>query len=335
MQKNRKMKRTKQIVFIIVSLIFIGGIGSFFYFKNKFMNAPPNKLTVSNLGKPFKFIWQGEKINGTYEPNIAMYVPVSIPGVDRTFYMQFDTGAPSTVLYYNKVKSINEKYGNVFQLDTVNDHLQVTNASLNIGTVKVEASSIDFRGMSNEINWSDSTFIKIGTVGSDFLEKHILSIDFKKEQITLNEKMPEIIDSNIEYLPFTFDGRKIFLSAKLNNEPADLWYDSGSSAFELIVEESTFLELAKSGAKKVTYTGNSWGKPVAIHNIESKGKFEFGKTLVPLNYVTYMEWPNKMQAWLMKASNIGGDLGGMTGNKLFLGKTLILDTPNLRYSVLD
>ena len=125
------------------------------------------------------------------------------------------------------------------------------------------------------------------------------------------------------------------MSAKLNNEPADLWYDSGSSAFELIVEESTFLELAKPNADRVTYTGNSWGKPITIHTIDSDGKFEFGKTSVPLNYVTHMEWPNKLQAWLMKASNIGGNLGGMTGNKLFLGKTLILDTPNLRYSVLN
>jgi hypothetical protein len=46
-----------------------------------------------------------------------------------------------------------------------------------------------------------------------------------------------------------------------------------------------------------------------------------------------MEWPNKMQAFILKAANIGGDLGGMTGNKLFLGKTLILDAPNLKYTV--
>ena len=103
----------------------------------------------------------------------------------------------------------------------------------------------------------------------------------------------------------------------------------------MIVEESTFLELATPGAERVTYTANSWGTGVTIHNIESNGAFKFGTTSVPLTYVTFIEWPNKLQAWIMKASNVGGDLGGMTGNKLFLGKTLVLDAPNLRYSVID
>ena len=330
------MKLLKRILIILLAIILVGGIAGFFYYKNKFMSAPPNRLTLSNLGQPFEFIWRGEDINGTYEPHVAMFVPVSIPGIDRTFYMQFDTGAHSTVFNYDKVLSINEKYGNVFQVDTIDNQVQVTDALLKVGTVNVEASSIYFRGRGSKIDWSDNTsIIKIGTVGSDFMEKYALIMDFKNEQITLAESVPETIDSKAAYLPFTFDGRKIFLSAKLNNEPASLWYDSGSSAFELIVEESTFLKLAKPGAERNTYSGNSWGTKVPIHNIESNGKFEFGTTVVPLTYVTYMEWPNKLQAWIMKASNVGGDLGGMTGNKLFLGKTLVLDAPNLRYSLMD
>lgn len=329
------MKLVKRILIILLVLIISGGIGSFFYFKNKFMSAPPNRLVLSNLGQPFEFIWSRGDINGVDEPHFAMFVPVSIPGVDRKFFMQFDTGAPSTVLNYDKVLSINEKYGNIFQIDTVDNQVQITDVSLKVGTVNVEASSLYFRGRGSKIDWSDSTsIIKIGTVGSDFMEKHALIMNFKNEQITLAASIPQTIDKDAEYLPFTFDGRKIFLSAKLNNEPASLWYDSGSSAFELIVEESTFLELAAPGAERLTYTGTSWGNGITIHNINSNGEFQFGSTSVPLTYVTFIEWPNKLQAWIMKASNIGGDLGGMTGNKLFLGKTLVLDTPNLRYSVI-
>lgn len=330
------MKTFKRILLALLILLVVGGTASFFYFKNKFLSAPPNTLTVSNLGQPFEFIWRGQDINGIYEPNLAMDVPVSIPGIDRTFYMQFDTGAPSTVFYYNSILSINEKYGDIFQLDTINNTLQVTDASLKIGTVNVKASAINFRGRGSKIDWSaiDSTsVIKLGTVGSDFMEKHALIMDFKNEEITLTESIPDKIEAKADFLPFTFDGRKIFLSAKLNNEPASLWYDSGSSAFELIVEESTFLELAAPGAERVTYMGNSWGKGVPIHNIESNGEFTFGETTVPLTYVTYFDWPDKLQEFIMKAANIGGDLGGMTGNKLFLGKTLILDAPNLRYAV--
>ena len=330
------MKIVKRIVIVLLVIVLLGGIGGFFYFKNKFMGAGPNELTLSNLGEPFDFVWGSFKFNGKEEPNAFMFVPVTIPGVDRTFHMQFDTGAPSTVLFYETVQSINEKYGDIFQLDTIDNQLLVTDVSMKVGTVHLEANKIFFRGRSNKIDWSDSTsIIKIGSIGSDFMEKHPLVMDYKNQKITLAESVPEDLEEKADFLPFTFDGRKVFLSAKLNNEPASLWYDSGSSAFELIVEESTFLELAKPGAERETFVGNSWGKGVTIHNVASNGVFEFGSVSVPLTYVTYMEWPNKLQAFIIKASNIGGDLGGMTGNKLFLGKTLVLDAPNLRYTVIE
>ena len=330
------MKLVKRILLILLAVILVGGTAAFFYYKNKFMSAPPNELTMSNLGEPFDFIWSGENFNGTYEPHAAVLVPVSIPGVDRTFYMQFDTGHPSTVLYYNNVLSINERYGEIFRVDTVDNRVQVGDVSLKVGTVDVKASSMGFGGMGYKIDWSDSTsVVHIGTVGSDFIENHPLIIDYKKEQITLTKFLPETIEKEAEYLPFTFDGRKVFLSAKLNDKPASLWFDSGSSAFELIVEESTFLKLAKPGAERETFLVNSWGTKVTAHNIESNGMFEFGTTSVPLTNVTNFEWPNKLQAFILKAANIGGDLGGMTGNKLFLGKTLVLDTPNLRYALME
>lgn len=330
------MKLVKRILLILLAIIVVGGIAGFFYYKNKFMGAPPNRLTLSNLGQPLEFIWVGGDLNGTHEPHLAMYVPVRIPGVDRTFYMQFDTGAPSTVLYYKNVLSINEKYGEIFRIDTVDNRVLVRDVSLKVGTVDVKASSMDFRGMGYKIDWSDSTsVIKLGTVGSDFMEKHALIMDFKNNQITLVGSVPETIKTEADYLPFTFDGRKVFLSAKLNKEPVELWYDSGSSANELIVEEKTFLKMAKPGAKRRTFTGNSWGNTITKHTIDSEGMFEFGNTQVPLTNVTYIEWPNKLQAFIIKVSSIGGDLGGMTGNKLFLGKTLVLDTPNLRYALME
>ncbi|MCX2719185.1 hypothetical protein [Lentiprolixibacter aurantiacus] len=330
------MKLVKRILLILIALILVGGTAAFFYYKNKFMNAPPSTLTLSNLGQPFEFVWSGEKLNNKIEPHAAMLVPVTIPGVDRTLYMQFDTGAPSTVLSYKNVLSINEKYGDIFRMDTVDNRVRVVDASFKVGTVDVKASSVDIRGMGYTIDWADSTsVIKIGTVGSDFMEKHALIIDYKNEKITLMESVPETIEKEADFLPFSFDGRKVFLSAKLNDEPASLWFDSGSSAFELIVEEDTFLELAKPGAERESFLINSWGSKIPGHNIESNGMFNFGTTKVPLTYVTYFEWPNKLMVWTMKASNIGGDLGGMTGNKLFLGKTLVLDAPNLRYALVE
>ena len=327
------MKLFKRVLLALFLIVIVGGTISFFYFKNKFLTAPPNELSVSNLGEPIDFIWRSHKLKDKIEPHGSMFVPVSIPGADYTFYMQFDTGAVSTVLYYNQILSINEKYGNIFKIDTIDGKVRAMNAKLKVGTVDVNATSLGFRGLGNKINWEEDSFVIIGTVGNDFIEKNPLIMDFKNEQITLTNSEDQKIKTENDYLPFTFDGRKIFLNAQLNKQPVELWYDSGSSMFEMIVEESTFWELATPGAEKESFMISSWGNPVPAHNIKSDGEFQFGAVKIPLTTVTYQEWPNKLQAFVLKAANIGGDLGGMTGNKLFLGKTLIIDTPNLRYAV--
>lgn len=329
------MSKIKIVLLVLGLLVVVGGVGTFMHFKNKFLAAPPNELTLSGTGTPFGFDWEGLEIGGEYDPQSAIFVPVTIPGVDYTFYMQFDTGAPSTVLYYRNVMSINEQFGDVFKVVQEDSRAWVEDAELNVGSVNLKATKLDFRGMGNSIDWSDPPeVIKIGTVGSDFMEHHVLSIDYANAQITLSD--PGSADDIAEeaFLPFTFEGRKVFLSAMLDDEDVSLWFDSGSSAFELIVDEDAFEELATPGAERETFVINSWGTGVTAHNIAASGEFRFGTVSVPLTYVTHFEWPNKLQALILKMSNIGGDLGGMTGNKLFLGKTLVLDTPNLRYAVI-
>lgn len=330
------MKIFKRAVFALAIFLLIGGISGFFYFKNKFLTAPPNTLLLSNLGEPFPFFWNAENSNDSTEPHDAMLIPVTIPGVDQIFYMQFDTGAPSTVFTYHKIVSINEQFGTIFKIDTLENKLKISNLKIKVGTVDLEASTLSFYGRGSKIDWeNNNSKIIIGTIGSDFIEKNAVILDFKNTQITVLKSVPKTLQESSSYLPFTFEGRKIFLSATLNDKPASLWYDSGSSAFELIVQESTFKNLAKPNAKETIYMANSWGQGVKVHNIPSDGMVEFGAISVPLSFVTYMEMPNKLYAWVMKASNLGGDLGGMTGNKFFLGKTLILDAPNLHYYLIN
>lgn len=328
------MKLFKRILLGLLILILVAGTISFFYFKNKFLSAPPNHLTLSNVGQSFDFVWRSHTFEGMVIPNAFMFVPVSIPGVDKIFYMQFDTGAPSTVLLYKKVLSVNEKYGDIFHIDTVDNQLHVKNVDLKVGSVNLTASSLGFRGGSNKIDWENDSFIIIGTVGNDFIEKNPIIIDYKNQIMTVTKAEDERVTKEDDFLPFTFDGRRIFLHAQLNKEPVELWFDSGSSAFEFIVDENTFKDLSKPMAEIKTYEGSSWGKKTTIYNAESEGMFEFGHATAPLSYVTYMEIPGtKMLQFVLKAANMGSDLGGMTGNILFLEKTLILDAPNLRYKV--
>jgi len=325
------------LTLVIIALIAIAGIaGTSVHYYNKFTNAPPNTLSVQTNDTPVAFQWVATHVNEQTEPHGAMMIPVQLPGIEQTFFMQFDTGAPSTVFSYRQIKSINEKFGPVFNIKQEDTMAWIEDAEFTVGSMKVHASKLQFRGLGNKIDWdSPPAMINIGTIGADFMEHHVLSIDYQNQMFRLQE--PEAITGidDAAFLPFKFDGRKVFLSATLNNENVELWFDSGSSAFELIVDESTFEQFATPGASRNTFVLNSWGNGITAHNIAASGEFTFGSTHVPLTYVTHMEWPNKLQVFVMRLSAVGGNLGGMTGNKLFLNKTLVLDTPNRRYAVIE
>jgi hypothetical protein len=120
------------------------------------------------------------------------------------------------------------------------------------------------------------------------------------------------------------------LNGKVNDENTQFYYDSGSSAFELITDKNQWEKLAISGAVENTYKANSWGKILEVHNIASDAMIKFGEQKIALSEVTYIEGTSIIQNVLMYFSG----MGGMIGNKLFMGKVLILDARNQKFAVL-
>jgi hypothetical protein len=147
--------KKKNIIILVSVLVAFGLVGTFNHFKNKFLSAPPNQLSVSATGEPIQFEWQGLTLNGKYEPHAAIFVPVTVPGVDKVLYMQFDTGAHSTVFYYNTLQSINEKYGDVFEVVINEDKsAYVKDVELSVGSTKLAATQLTFRGMGSKVDWN-------------------------------------------------------------------------------------------------------------------------------------------------------------------------------------
>jgi hypothetical protein len=69
-------------------------------------------------------------------------------------------------------------------------------------------------------------------------------------------------------------------------------------------------------------------KPLEIS--EGINESKFGHEEIPLKEVTYIEGTSFIQNLLMYFSG----MGGMIGNKLFMGKVLILDATNQKFAVL-
>lgn len=324
------MKRRYKILLAVPVLLTAAAVGGYFYFEAKFFTAPENQLTVTASTEDFAFEWGSQDTGGRVEPHAFQFVPVTVPGVEETLWLQFDLGAPTSVLYLRQLESLRERGANL-EVKKSEGRAWVENFEFGVGTTSVSASSVRVIPQGKAIDWEDSKRRRlIGTLGADYVDGHVLVLDFAKQRIQLADAVPESLAA-LPMQDFSFRGRRVFLPSMIDGEPGDMWFDSGSSAFQLIVDEDTAREKARPDAEEEVYEGSSWGKPIHIHNIPAEGEIRFGQTVIPLDTVTWIDWPNQWLGMMLQFSSTGG----MCGNKLFLGRTLILDTARQRFAVSD
>lgn len=309
----------RKFVFILFAVLLISGVIGYFYFDKKF-TPPENQLKVSNHQDTLAIKW----ISNQDSEYAALLLPVKLDGISDTFYLQFDLGAHSTLFHEKALQSIIQKH------PFINDQIQSEKDPFRfqMGEVSVSIAVVKRINYGKEINWTPSSTNIIGTLGSDILEHKVVVFDFKQHIIRFCNAFPkEITEESIQ--DFEFKKRKVMLNGKINEENTQFYYDSGSSAFELITDKKNWENLALEGAVEQTYQTNSWGKSLEVHNIASNSIIKFGEEEILLDEVTYIEGTSIVQNLLMYFSG----MGGMIGNKLFIDKTLILDARNRKFAV--
>lgn len=82
----------RKFVFILFSLLLMGGVIGYFYFDKKF-TPPKNQLKVSDHQDTLAIKW----VSNQDSEYAALLLPVKLRGISDTFYLQFDLGAHSTL----------------------------------------------------------------------------------------------------------------------------------------------------------------------------------------------------------------------------------------------
>ena len=325
------MKTFKKILLAIGLLFLISGIGGYFYFLKRFQ-APANQLVVSQLPATCSFAWQADTANHRAMPHAALLVPITLPGCPRTCYLQFDTGAPYSLLKSNALKALRAQYpatsaALLVEADTVH------NLRFALGQGQVLARSIRVRPYANPVllpTNPDEPFI-IGTLGTDLLEGRVLVIDYARQRFTLSASVPDSLVRHAAFVPLTFKERSVLLSVGLQGQPEQLYFDSGSSAFALLTRQSTWEKMAKPAAVAHTVGVNSWGKTLTSHTIATAANLQLGAATVPLRTVTYIEGTSLTQQLMVRFSG----MGGMLGNEPFANRTIILDVRGGRFGLVQ
>ncbi len=320
----------KKILYLVLGVFVLGIISvvvGIQYLKSQFFKDHPNGLSVPG-DLVVSFEWSPETYGNHTEPHNAMMIPVNVPGVPKQFFMQFDTGSPYSFVRSGAIQAFAER-GVAFDLGEENDETVVKEFEIAIGgkSMVFNSGRVVTRGVS--IDWDDDEAVScIGTIGADFLEGKICSIDFPANQIRLFDSRPEYFDELGQFTPFSFKGRRVMLPSEINGDQVELFFDSGCSAFGLLTSKYHFDRYASPGSAEIKYDANRHGDPVHIHHKTCDHEVRLAGVDLPLIRVSYAELYTFLQSTIGRFVN-----AGVLGNKGLLESTIILDARSNEFMV--
>ena len=119
------------------------------------------------------------------------------------------------------------------------------------------------------------------------------------------------------------------MTVMFEGEQKRIMYDSGSSAFSWLSNEKTAKRLARANVSPTSYPIRSWDKILTAHTLPTDATVQVGGLNLPLREISYIQDMGLLQEAAISSMGVGG----MVGNKLFLGRKLIIDTRKLEIAV--
>lgn len=229
----------------------------------------------------------------------ALLVPVTLKTrpAKRRQYLQLDLGAPKTVFYRSPE---NRGMDSLFNIDLLIQEMPAHFNNIAILHLPV----------------SDSI---IGTLGADLFDGKVAIFNYPKKQLILAESLPEKFRGTLQ--PFHFVGGRILLPAVLDGKSILLFFDTGSSAFNLVTDSATAGRFSRKGEKPLINAQQSWGKTLTAYTHASDDSIGIAGFRLPLHTVSWISGSDPVLAKRMRQAGIGG----MAGNALFLNQILVLD----------
>lgn len=293
------MKILKKILLAFLIVLVLGLLGAYLYFDQKF-TPEKNYLSIENESGSIPFIWLGDEKN-------VLLIPVHFYNDITTYYLQFDTGSPSTVFYS---KSIN-------RIEQINVKNERAKATFYIGKTKISSDKFKILNFGAD----DNKNLKIiGTIGTDVLENRKTKINFKENYIVFNLSQ-EPNQFQVKFVDFKFKKRKIIIRGLLKGKEEKFLLDTGTSAYELLTNKEVWDDLKLPKSKVTIEKSQSWDNILTSYTAKCKQNIQFGDKILSLNYVTYVEGFSQTQYSIMKFSG----MTGMLGNKIFLNNCLYIN----------
>ena len=322
------MKLALKILFSLLVLLVLGGIGGYFFMRQKFAPAP-NQVVLTGLPATTSFAWWADTAQGRAMPHAAVLVPVRLPGCPRTCYFQFDTGAPYSVLYSESLAALQAAYPALPFApapDTVRDF------RCTLGRTQLLARWMRVLSHGPHALPADTaTQFILGTLGTDVIDGRALVLDFAHRRFHLAAQLPDSLAQRATFVPLAFENRRVLLTLSLQGKPRQFLYDSGASAFSLLTSHDEWNQLAQPGAPVHKVNVKSFDRTLTSYTVPTAAALQVDQTLLPLGTTTYMDGTSLMQNLMMRFSG----MGGMLGNRAFDERTVLLDVAGGRFGLVQ
>lgn len=285
-------------------------------------DLPVNQLILPETGQTIRFIWMRDD----HHANAAMLIPVKLEGCPRQFYMQFDTGSPYSSFYRSKLKDIQQQYPQVTVFADKADKLIQLRFTADHTPIPAKAIVV-LQTDSTGLDWSENAQEIIGTIGTDIFDNKVLRINYPEMYISIGNIITG--EEDIRWSGFLYTRRSILLPAIIRGKATHLYFDTGSSAFELLIDRENALLLATPGGTISTFKVRSWDKALTATRMATADSIIIASEKLALRSVAFIEGVSEVQVNAMR--NMG--IGGMTGNSLFRDVQLIIDTRTGKFGI--
>ena len=315
------IKKVFKILVIIILIAFSTSSIYYNYWRNK-NTIPAFNMVSKNRKIDYSTIyWRDGNIGEISIKKTAFFIKVKVNNSNNNYYMQLDTGTPSTVFYE---KTLNQ-LGNQINIKTLfkKDSIEyVVNPIIQIGNTSFSAKKIKIlKNMG--ANKMDSLFTVIGTIGFDILVDRTLILNFKKNKLAITNKSLKEIDSTINLIKnASVDRFPILIPAKLNQKKIRLFYDSGSSLFSVLTSYKNLSLLKNNNKIDTLCCVQNWDSQLQVYRKKLKHQIQIGnikESTKNIYAIDKMQIVNYFPNWFIY---------GITGNKVFDNKIIIIDNKN-------
>jgi hypothetical protein len=236
----------------------------------------------------------------------AILVPVNLDGTVGTF--QLDTGLDVTVVYGDIPADRGwETHDGMYHVPSFEI------GGIDLGPMWLRSREESGRGEA------------IGSLGLDLLVGYWVLIDYPGRRLALMRpgEAPLWLWQRATWTPAELRDAKFFPYVILGGKGVgDLFFDTGSSAFDIVVDFDDWIDLtghAGPDAAPVQRIVSSWGKRVTAVGAPATGPLIIGSARIVSPQVFYLkEQPNLFANWPFPAK-------GLVGNAPFWDRVLIMD----------